>query len=766
MFDSKSKGKSVPFQLNPTTTVMNRLYILANHLPYTVTRIDDKLTLTPRPDGFSPGLSRFYQSFDIKWIGQTGIEIEEISEREKIALDNQFRSKNCIPMYLEKEIKQKFLYEFCDNTLWPTFNYFSDKAKYENDSWVAYEKVNQRYADELIKYLEPNDIIWIHDYHLMLLPKMIKQHRIGVSIGYFQHIPFPSFEIFRMLPWRTELLEGLLGADLVGFHTFDYQRHFLSSVRRLMGTETIFNRIRYGERIIKVDAFPRGIDFEQYHEKALSLENAENQDETGITKDLKTYFELGNNRQLILSIDRLDYTKGIPDRIKAFENFLTSFPEYQGKVSLFLFVIPSRESVENYLELKHELDALVGSINGKFGTIGWMPIGYFYRKLEFNESVDLFRQADVALITPYRDGMNLAAKQYLACRTDQTGVLILSEMTGAAKELGECMIVNPHNADDMAIALHCALNLPKAEQIENNQVMQKRLKVYNEERWANDFIAGIMEVKELQESSFTKKVSSRFIKSISQRYAEAQNRIIFLDYDGTLTGFHKDPQKAIPNDELYSIIKAITADVKNTVVIISGRDKETLSKWFSDYDQLAFIAEHGVWVKNPKKDWEMNDQIDKEWMDMIEPVITNYVERTPRSFIEYKNYSLVWHYRDADLDLGKQRAWELKDDLKSFVANLNLEIMDGDKVIEIKNAGINKGRAALNKMGTEAFDFMLAIGDDWTDEFTFNALPDEAYTIKVGTKTTNARYYIDDVPAVRELLKILVGMTDTYSLFQ
>ncbi|MCD6347597.1 MAG: bifunctional alpha,alpha-trehalose-phosphate synthase (UDP-forming)/trehalose-phosphatase [Bacteroidales bacterium] len=734
---------------------MKRLFMVANHLPLEVTRVEGKIDVAQTKDGFSTGLRNFYESYDIKWIGRPGIDIDEISENEKMVIDDHFRTENCMPVYLDQQLTRAYLEGFCNNTIWPVFNYFTQKARYETTNWEAYKHVNELFAKLITKFIREDDIIWIHDYHLMLLPQMIREEFPKVSIGYFQHIPFPSFEIFRLLPWRLELLEGVLGADLIGFHTYDYQRHFMSSVRRLMGYETFFNRIRLDDRILKTDAFPKGIDYELFSAKALEFRDNTDQPASEIQTALTEFHNKGHGRKIILSIDRLDYTKGISDRILAFEHFLNLFPEYKEQVSLFLFVYPSRENVQDYQDLKRELDELVGRINGNYGSISWIPIWYFYRQLELDETVELYSYADVALISPIRDGMNLIAKEYLACRTDHTGVLILSEMAGAAKELGESIIVNPNNMEEVARSIYAALNMPLDEQIERNKVLQKRLKIYNEERWAKDFIGALEEVKQLQESTYTKKVTADFISKMITAYKQATQRIIFLDYDGTLTGFHKDPQMAVPNDELYEIIDQLTDDQNNTIVIISGRDKETLSKWFADYENLAFIAEHGVWLRNPNEDWVMNDQIDQEWMEIVAPVLNNYVDRTPRSFIEQKNYSLVWHYRDADPDLGTQRSWELKDDLKTFVANLNLEIMDGDKVIEIKNAGINKGRAALNKMANKSFDFILALGDDWTDEYTFNALPDKAFTIKVGTKSTSAKYYIDDVAAVRNLLKQL-----------
>lgn len=735
---------------------MKRLFMISNRLPLKVVDNNGEKELSPFTDGFDSGLSNFYNSFDIKWVGRAGVNIDEISEIEKQDIDNKFRTDNCIPIYIDQHLREEFIEGFCDNTIWPVFNYFTQITRYNPTHWEAFKKVNQLYADIICKYIEEDDIVWVHDYHLMLLPKLIREKLPNVSIGYFQHIPFPSFEVFRLLPWRMELLEGILNADLIGFHTYDYQRHFMSCVRRLHGYETFFNRIRLDERVVKVDAFPKGIDFEFFNNAAKELAGNNANEDSEIRKELKEFRLKDKDRKIILSIDRLDYTKGIPDRIKSFELFLKTYPEYIEKVSLFLFVKPSRENVSNYQDLKKQLDELVGRINGMYGSIGWMPIWYFYRAMDRMESIELYSNADIALITPTRDGMNLPAKEYIASRVDKTGVLILSEMAGAAKELGESIIVNPNSHTEVAEAIHQALNMNKTEQIKRNSILQKRLSIYDEERWANDFIHGLEGVKKLQESNYTRKVTKQVANKLVELYRSSKKRIIFLDYDGTLTGFHNDPQMAMPDEELYSIMGKLTSNKKNTVVVISGRDKETLSKWFKQYyTNLAFIAEHGVWNKNPGEEWSMTNQIEKDWMEIIEPVLQNYVDRTPRSFIEYKNYSIVWHYRHADPDMGQQRAWELKEGLKNYIANLNLEIMDGDMVIEIKNAGINKGIAALNKLGETEFDFILALGDDWTDEYTFNSLPDSAQTIKVGTKSTAAKFYINNVKEVRELLKQL-----------
>nr|ABD75761.1 putative trehalose-6-phosphate synthase [uncultured bacterium] len=369
-----------------------------------------------------------------------------------------------------------------------------------------------------------------------------------------------------------------------------------------------------------------------------------------------------------------------------------------------------------------------------------------------DERIEIYSLSDIALILPLRDGMNLVSKEFVASRHDGTGVLILSELAGAAKELHEALLVNPNNLDEIAEAIREAVEMPNEEQVQRNKMMMQRLQRYNIHRWASEFMKSLEGVKEIQQVRLTRKVNTTRMHQIIDTYRVSKKRILFLDYDGTLSWFQENPEDARPDDQLYTILQHLTKDDKNTVVIISGRDKETLGLWFDNTWNIHFIAEHGVWIRDPGGEWHMLEQIDNDWKDPVQPLLEYYVDRTPRTFIEHKNFSLVWHYRNADPDLGLQRAWELKDELRTLTANLNLEIMDGDKVLEIKHAGINKGRAALQKMGNDRYDFIFAVGDDWTDEYTFESMPEESYTIKVGTKTTSAAYYIESVELVREML--------------
>ena len=737
---------------------MGKLIFVSFELPVIIAPDEkNQWQLVNKEYGFTGGLESFYKDSNSIWIGSPGPVRSEMAKNDRARFSALLKKNNYYPLFLKRKEKEKFLEGFSNRTIWPLFHYFTQNTVYSDEYWRGYNTVNQQYADKIMEFLEDGDKVWIHDYHLMLLPKLIRERNSNVPIGFFLHLTFPSYELFRLLPWRREVLEGLLGADLVGFHTYDYERHFLSCVRRLMGLETIFNRIQLEERIVQVDFYPLGIDFEKISQLA---HNPKKQKEsTLVQKGLIDQHITGKGKKLILSIDRLDYTKGIPLRLKAFELFLEKHKEYHGKVTLLLCVMPSRETVEHYKILKRELDELVGRINASYGDISWIPIRYFYRQLPIEQLYELYTLSDIGLITPIRDGMNLIAKEFVASKIDKKGVLILSEMAGASKEMHEAIIVNPNNRLEMAEAIRQAIEMDIEEQVTRMALMQNRLQRYDVVKWTTDFIDSLDKVKKIQEIRLARKITSGLSDQITKEYSVAGSRMIFLDYDGTLMGFDKDPQKVRPDDELTRILKKLTADPSNHVVIISGRDKETLGKWFPPQWKISIVAEHGVWSKTPDTNWLMSEQIDKNWMEIIEPVLEFYVDRTPRSFIERKNYSMVWHYRNSDPDLGEIRSWELKDELKTLVGNLNLEIMDGDKVIEIKNSGINKGRAALQKMGERHYDFIFAIGDDWTDEYTFAALPEEAVTVKVGTKSTRAQYYVESVADVRQILAGFVRET-------
>ena len=736
-----------------------RIVIVSNRLPVSITLNEQGVDLKPSVGGLATGMKAVYKMYEGIWIGWPGVILDDVEKRQIIDIDRELKKEKCVPVYLNGEDLNNYYDGFSNRTIWPLFHYFTQYTEYDRGYWEFYKKVNQQFAEVVLHNIKPGDTIWVHDYHLMLLPALLREKYPDLNIGFFLHIPFPSYEVFRMCPWRTEIVEGLLGADLIGFHTYDYERHFLSSVRRLLGHDIEFNQITVGQRKVKADAFPMGIDYEKFNQAAIDGQQRSVKDKSDVQRELERHLLNNPELKLILSIDRLDYSKGIPNRLHAYEHFLEKYPGYHGKVTLVMLSVPSRDSVEEYKMMKSEVDELVGRINGRYATIEWSPIWYFYRSMPLENLVDLYNASEIALITPVRDGMNLVAKEYIASKTDKKGVLILSEMAGAAKELSEALIINPNNMDEIADAIKTAYEMPVDEQIARNDFMQERIKRYNIEKWAVDFMESLEKVEKLREKYMSKKMNSQIKKQILSDYKKADKRIIFLDYDGTLVGFQNDPQKAEPDKELYAILDGIVKDKKNELVLISGRDKDTFQKWFGK-KPYNLIVEHGVWIRKAGENWKFIEKVNNEWKEIVRPAIESYVDRTPGSFIEDKNYSLVWHYRKSDPELGMLRSLELKDELTSFTANHNLEILEGNKVIEIKTSGINKGRAASFFIGDDKFSFVIAMGDDWTDEYLFEAMPGNSYTIKVGMGNTLASYNVEDNQETRKLLQMLVEGKD------
>ena len=725
---------------------MSKLIIVSNRLPISASKIGDTIKFKKSVGGLATGLGSFYKQLDSVWIGWPGVASERLKHRRK-EVGEELAKENCFPVFLSQKDIERYYYGFSNKTLWPLFHYFTEYIVYDKKMWRSYEYVNKEFLKAVMKVAKNGDTIWVHDYQLMLLPALIREKMPDVSIGFFLHIPFPSFEVFRTLPWRNEILKGLLGADLIGFHTYDYATYFLDSVRRIEGLENTLGRINIKDRIVKVDAFPMGIDYEKF---------ANATKKPSVQKSIKNVKRTVGDRKIILSADRLDYTKGILQRLKSFDKFLEEYPQYKSKVVMILVAVPSRTHVERYMQLKKEVDEAVGNINGKYGTINWMPVWYMYRALPFERIAALYAVSDVAPITPLRDGMNLIAKEYIATKTDGKGVLILSEMAGAAKELDGALIINPNNEEEIVKAIKTALEMPEKEQIERNRMMQRRLMVYNVVRWAEDFMKVLKEVKEMQKNYLSKQVTKEVEQEIVSGFKDSKNRLLLLDYDGTLIPFAAKPGYAKPDRTLIALLKKLAS--VSTVVITSGRDRDTLTDWFGTLS-IGLVAEHGVWIKDIKNNWKQIAPLDNEWKNEIRPILEFYTDRTPGSFIEEKDFSLVWHYRNVQKELGITRVGETKSVLSNIALNLGIEILDGNKVVEFKNIGIDKGRAALHWLNMNKWDFILAAGDDVTDEDLFGALPPDAYSIKVRRGISKARFDVDSYKKFRSLLKKFANST-------
>jgi trehalose 6-phosphate synthase/phosphatase len=722
-----------------------KLYIIANRLPVKVDRQPDgTLHLQRSEGGLATGLSSLETHADVHWVGWPGIHTDDPVEKAQIT--TELAAYHYHPVFLTKEQINLYYEGYSNSVIWPLCHYFYTYIEYEASYWEGYKAVNKLFADVVGTYLKDGDVAWVHDYQLMLLPSLLRSLKAGVSIGYFHHIPFPSYELFRVLPEREDLLNGLLGADLIGFHTHDYMRHFISAVERVKGLQFNLDEVLYGNRVVHVDNFPMGINYELYNNAILQAE---------VQAKASALQQNFRAHKLVLSVDRLDYSKGILNRLKGFSLFLEQHPAYRGQVSLVMTVVPSRDHVLRYAKLKKVIDETIGAINGRFSTLDWTPVYYFYHSLSFEELVALYYIADVALVSPLRDGMNLVAKEYIAAKRDRTGVLILSEMAGAAAELSDAVIINPNDVEQISESLVKALEMPEADQRKALNSMQGIVSRHTVKRWADGFLAELQTIRQLNQRNHRKKIAGSVLNRVKEAYAKAERRLLILDYDGTLSPFHARPEDAYPTPDILDVLQRLIADPRNKVVISSGRDHVTLEDWLGHLP-LDMAAEHGVFYKE-RKVWHRNLMDQQEWDSEILNILQTYVDKTPGSKLEMKETALVWHFRKVDAWLASLREQQLVNALIGPCTRHNMQIMRGNKILEIKSSVYTKGSEAKRLLKTGRYDFILAMGDDTTDEDTFRALPRSAFTIKIGSVSDEARYYLysqsDAVPFLNSLLE-------------
>lgn len=726
----------------------NRLVIASSRLPVVVKKVDGKFQYEASSGGLATGVASIEKSNDSIWVGWPGIESDDLSEKEKSEITAELNRRGCHPVFLNKQQIDDFYFGYCNATLWPLFHYFYNTAVFSESYWSTYQEVNRLFAVEIFRFSTKNAQLWVHDYQLMLLPKLLRQKQADAVIGFFLHTPFPSFEIFRLLPEREELLHGLLGANLVGFHTYDYVRHFLSSVLRLLGYESSLGAIVYGEHIVQTDAFPIGIDYANF---------AKGSHSRSVKKMLKRLNLMQKDMKIILSVDRADYSKGIPARLDAFELFLDQNPEYLGKVHFILLAVPTRTEIAAYQDLRASIEQKISRINGEYSTTDWSPIVYRHQSVGFDELTALYSMADVMMVTPLRDGMNLVAKEFIATHHKGSGVLLLSEMAGVASEVPEALLVNPNNARQVSNAIKQSLEMPLSEQRERMSMMQSRISEYTIHKWAEDFINELSYAAQ-KEHEHTKLLDAKCTKKLLEEYKKAENRLILLDYDGTLRNFVRspDPLLARPSSKLKSLLRKLNADPRNKVMIVSGRPRTTLELFFKDVG-LGLIAEHGGWMFEAGH-WIKSSVTSKKWKRDILPVMAQYVSRTPGSRVEEKDFSLVWHYRQVTPDLAFVRNEELKIELLDILPD-EVDVFEGNKILEVKPKNMHKGALVTEMLTSKMWDFIMVIGDDYTDEDMFAVMPERAYSINVGRAQTKARYQVDNVLAVHELIRQLAKVS-------
>lgn len=691
-------------------------------------------------------------NINTKWIGWPGVYIEAGPERD--ALTKAMEEEGYAPVHMDQNTCDLHYNGFCNSVLWQLFHYvplnidskLSDTRTLQFQ-WHAHQLANRLFADVILRHYRPGDIVWVQDYHLMLLPAILKEKYPRMKVGFFLHTPFPSSEIYRTLPVREELLRAVLRADLIGFHTYDYARHFVSACTRILGLEGTPAGVEDNGSLTRVAAFPIGIDPERFTSALEAPEVRAN-----VAQLLNRYA----GRKVMLGVDRLDMIKGIPQKLLAFEKFLEEHPEWRDKVLLVQIAVPSRTDVPEYQKLRSMVHEIVGRINGKYGTLTHVPIYHLDRQLSFDELVALYAITDVALVTSLRDGMNLVSYEYVACQRDNAGVLILSEFAGAAQSLGAgALLVNPWNINDLCMAIEYALTMSDKERRERHRQNYMHVTIHTAQTWADTFISELNDTH-VEAELRTKNIPPLldFDKAVNS-YKASRRRLLVLGYNATLTTAveaprqpkkHFDQIQAMTRVNLaaYNCIKALSKDPTVDIVIFSGSEKERLAEAFSDLP-VWLAAENGAVVMAPQSnEWKtLIDISTGEWKDSVQLVFEYFCERTPRSFVEERGTSLVWNYKYADLEFGRIQARDLLQHLLTGpISNAPVDIIRGAKSIEVRPVGVSKGSSMaklLQYMSTvkpmSDVDFTLVAGHFLgRDENAFTLFEGEKSVVPQGEK--------------------------------
>ena len=725
--------------------------MVSNRLPQTLAFQDGKWVTGRSAGGLATAMDPILRGTGGIWIGWPGDASNPGDPERQRILKEWAERDHAIAVDLPAELVPEFYEGYPNQAVWPLFHYLPSGLRFAPKGWNAYVEANRRFCDAVVEHARPDDWIWVHDYQLMLLPRMLRQRLPEARIGFFLHIPFPSAEVFSMLPRRDEVLEGLLGADFIGFHTHRYLQHFRSSLLRVLALESQIDSVDYRGHTVGLGALPIGIAPDEF--TRLISEDPETLQHYA---DFKARYA---GQQVLLAVDRLDYTKGLPQRLRTYRHLLSANPDLAGKVSLIQVAVPSREGIESYQDLRDEVNRLVGEIDGKLGTPGWTPVVYINQNIHRSELAALYRLADVAWVAPLHDVMNLVAKEYIACHPEGRGVLVLSEFAGAAAEMGEALLVNPYDEERTSEVVLRALRLDPHEAHDRMIALHRRVLRNNVFRWGERFMA---ELKASAGHAGAAVTRVRWLDParVVEAYRHATRRLLFLDYDGTLAPYTNLPQQAIPSFDLIALLKRLCADTANTVALVSGRRSGDLDRWFGGIPRMILAAEHGAKLRLPENpDWTLlRQEPSTEWKNTVKPVLEHFVDRTPGSFIEEKEYSLVWHYRMSEPEFREWLAGELVALLEGMLAQTDLRAYRGRMSVEVRPMWANKGALVERLLTmTGGSDFRLAAGDDRTDEDVFAALDNHAFTVHVGFDETRARFRVPDAAAVILLLSRCVA---------
>ncbi|HET7600494.1 MAG TPA: bifunctional alpha,alpha-trehalose-phosphate synthase (UDP-forming)/trehalose-phosphatase [Gemmatimonadales bacterium] len=735
---------------------MSRILIAANRLPLTAERGPDGIVLRPSAGGLATGLAGVHGARSSLWFGWSGLADDGGMGEEPSG--EEWARHGCVPIPLSVAEVDAFYQDYCNAVIWPLFHCELGRLPLYPGPWSMYERINERYADALRGELAPDDIVWVHDYQLMRVPVLLRRRMPHARIGFFLHIPFPPAEVYGALPDRALVLEGLLGADLIGFHTHAYLENFEAAVERFLGIASEGGQITFGGRTVRLGVYPMGVDVARF------AGYAENADVERMSRGF-----LGEpGTKLLLGVDRLDYTKGIPRRLLAFERMLQLHPELEGSVRLIQLAVPTRSQVPAYRRFREHIDGLVGRINGSFGTPTWTPVHYLVRSLGEAELAALYRASDVMLVTPVRDGMNLVAKEFVASRGDGDGVLVLSEFAGAAAELGDALLVNPYDLEGTARAMHRALTMPEGERRARMEALRRAVQKSDVRAWADAFLTDIVgaagpgcgATRERGRSSLSLP-APHVVDLVLARARAASHVRLLLDYDGTMVPFAPTPEGAAPDPELLAILAALAARPRTVVHVVSGRDRRSLGAWLGELP-VELHAEHGLWRRGrDSRQWRREVAATLPLRDEILTLFESAAARVPGALVEEKSVGLAWHYRRADPRTAAAALRWLRTRLRRLVPGGSIDLLSGDRVLEVRPVGVDKGgvgRRVLTEVPPGGL--VIAMGDDQTDEQLFSTLGGEALTICVGHGPTAARMRVQSVHDARTLLAELAADFD------
>ena len=690
----------------------------------------------------------------ILWLGLTTEQWDAAEIAASLKISDRIE---IVPLTVAPELYDPYYNKFCNGVLWPLLHYETQIVSWDFDAWQKYQEVNRLVAATLLKLTSASDdLIWVHDFHLMLVAAQLRLKRQRQGVGFFLHVPFPSYEIFRQLPFRSTILHALLDFDLIGFHDYSYLMHFTQTLHYVLGINTSFNRIHFKGRSVNLGVYPVSIPTLTINKAARSKR---------VKEICASYRRRFRDQKIILGVDRLDYIKGIDLKLDIFHAFLQRYPDYRGKVSLMQVVVPSRTDVPAYQQLKENIEGRVGYINGYWGKADFVPIYYIYNSLQFHELLALCQLSDCLLITSKRDGMNLVALEYVAAQTaEHPGQVLLSEFAGAVSIMSNAIAINPWNVEKTVAQLHHALQEDTEIIAARNAQMLDYLQDYTGSEWACSFMTDLLKserqsTKLVEDVNFPLRKNSQLLKKIKKIKTHSRC-FLFIDFDGTLVPIQPRPeQAAIDHDTLQAL--TTLQEQGFAVVIISGRGRRFLWQQFAN-QAFTLAAEHGAeYYDRQKKRWHSLVTSPQDgWFPLALQMMEYYRQRVPGSFIEKKAYSICWHYRNSPALYAGYQARKLTEELEFGLANFPATVANGKKIVEAKAIEASKGAFAgwfIKNCMQDADASIVALGDDLTDEELFIALRASDLSVKVGTEETKAAWRLSEQHDVLTFLQLLIS---------